>query len=304
MKQGLLVVGAGFMVLMTSVSLFILGCGGGSANSGSSGSDGDFTGTLSFQNESGEALCGVQMVQSDSTATYEDRVESGESIELEIESNPDNLFVTSCDEDGFLYAGSVSLDGGTYAFADTDPQTYQQRFDYLRELNRMNTNPVMVDASVTAEMQEAVEMRARDQNWTDNPTVTLIASDDWSTLRHNVSGIITGRRIAGMVGHRFPDGHCSIQVHTFRQEHDGNDYSGSLRYEGTAGNIYAGCTMVDWMENQAGGGGGGSASSGGGGGGCSNTCSSANDGDCDDGGPGADYDVCEFGTDCGDCGER
>ncbi len=29
-----------------------------------------------------------------------------------------------------------------------------------------------------------------------------------------------------------------------------------------------------------------------------------NDGSCDDGGPGADYDVCLWGTDCGDCGPR
>jgi hypothetical protein len=30
----------------------------------------------------------------------------------------------------------------------------------------------------------------------------------------------------------------------------------------------------------------------------------ANDGACDDGGPGADYSVCPCGTDCGDCGTR
>ena len=37
---------------------------------------------------------------------------------------------------------------------------------------------------------------------------------------------------------------------------------------------------------------------------CSNTCQHANDGDCDDGGPGSDYDLCDYGTDCNDCGER
>lgn len=37
---------------------------------------------------------------------------------------------------------------------------------------------------------------------------------------------------------------------------------------------------------------------------CSDTCGTANDGDCDDGGPDSDFDVCEFGTDCGDCGPR
>jgi hypothetical protein len=37
---------------------------------------------------------------------------------------------------------------------------------------------------------------------------------------------------------------------------------------------------------------------------CSNTCAHSNDGDCDDGGPGAQYTSCSLGTDCGDCGSR
>lgn len=37
---------------------------------------------------------------------------------------------------------------------------------------------------------------------------------------------------------------------------------------------------------------------------CNNTCGSANDTECDDGGPNSLYDVCRYGTDCGDCGPR
>ena len=37
---------------------------------------------------------------------------------------------------------------------------------------------------------------------------------------------------------------------------------------------------------------------------CSNTCNTANDGECDDGGPGAEFTSCNFGTDCNDCGQR
>ena len=33
---------------------------------------------------------------------------------------------------------------------------------------------------------------------------------------------------------------------------------------------------------------------------CSNTCSYADDGGCDDGGPGRDYSLCSLGTDCQD----
>jgi serine/threonine protein kinase len=37
---------------------------------------------------------------------------------------------------------------------------------------------------------------------------------------------------------------------------------------------------------------------------CYNTCQWANDGECDDGGPGSLYNICAFGTDCADCGPR
>lgn len=37
---------------------------------------------------------------------------------------------------------------------------------------------------------------------------------------------------------------------------------------------------------------------------CTNTCEYADDGDCDDGGSGSDYSLCELGTDCADCGPR
>lgn len=37
---------------------------------------------------------------------------------------------------------------------------------------------------------------------------------------------------------------------------------------------------------------------------CIDSCPYASDGDCDDGGPGSDYDLCELGTDCEDCGVR
>jgi hypothetical protein len=37
---------------------------------------------------------------------------------------------------------------------------------------------------------------------------------------------------------------------------------------------------------------------------CTNTCYWARDGECDDGGPGAMWEECTYGTDCADCGPR
>lgn len=39
--------------------------------------------------------------------------------------------------------------------------------------------------------------------------------------------------------------------------------------------------------------------------GCTDECSRfSRDGDCDDGGPGSQYSLCDFGTDCTDCGQN
>lgn len=37
---------------------------------------------------------------------------------------------------------------------------------------------------------------------------------------------------------------------------------------------------------------------------CLNDCVFSGDGECDDGGPDADTDFCQLGTDCDDCGRR
>ncbi|MEC7984562.1 MAG: MopE-related protein, partial [Myxococcota bacterium] len=37
---------------------------------------------------------------------------------------------------------------------------------------------------------------------------------------------------------------------------------------------------------------------------CDDSCTFANDGQCDDGGTGSDFDLCDLGTDCTDCGSR
>jgi hypothetical protein len=80
-------------------------------------------------------------------------------------------------------------------------------------------------------------------------------------------------------------------------------------YGSIAGGVVGG--IIDAGGGGSGGGSSGGGSSGGGGSGgsysgtyCSNTCRYASDGDCDDGGPGAEYSLCSRGSDCRDCGSR
>jgi hypothetical protein len=95
--------------------------------------------------------------------------------------------------------------------------------------------------------------------------------------------------------------------------------SSSVRRIGMTGSRRLGLLLASLLATACnihladGGGGGGGGASGPGGepgshttpeGLCMNTCFWADDGDCDDGGPDADYALCPYGTDCGDCGPR
>lgn len=311
-EHALRAVGSSLFVAVAASTVLTVGCFFGGGQNSNNGGDEDeaYTGTLVFQNQTSAPLCGVELIQREHFASHMDRVEPGASIELQLQSAASILYVTACDGSGFLFGTGLGspITSGTFAFTDTSPKSFPEVFDYIRQIHRMNTNPVLQDAAVQAQMHEAVIQQARSESWADTPSVTLIASDAWSTDRHRRTGVITGRRLAGIVGHRLSDGQCRIQMHSFTQGHDGSNFSGNIRYAGFNRGEPVGCTMVDWMEARSGGTSTNSGASNSSGtsssASCTNTCSSARDGECDDGGPGAEYSVCTLGTDCADCGDR
>lgn len=302
----------GYSLLATTLltALAISGCFFGGSSGGSSdntdSSDSAWTGELTFTNNSGQPVCGVEFVQPDITTSHMDRLENGQSATIQIQDTVEFLYVTNCAGDGFLHTDGVELTGSTYSFDSPSPQSFQERLNYLIQLNRMEPLPPMNDPALQAELQRLVEQKAQTAGWIDNPSVTIIASPEWAIYRNNLTGIVTMRRLAGIVGHRFPDGECTIQMHTFAAQATGSGF-GQTNYEGSAGNIGAGCRMLDWMAGGAASSGAassGAAAAASAGNGCTNTCRSSNDGECDDGGPGSLYNVCAFGTDCADCGPR
>ena len=293
------------VVVSASASLLSLGCFGGSRSGGSSSSSGgeDFTGSLTLTNDSGMPICGLEVEQDDHLASHSERIEPGESVSVDIESRVQYVWATNCDGDGFVYADSASVDSDTYSI-EAAPQSYAERIFYLRRLNRMNANPAISDPALEAELHRLIQQAGQSAGWEDEQLATQIVSDDWGIVRNNRTGIVVGRRVNGVTVHQFDDGHCTIQIHAFYEEAIGEQFTGNLRYEGPLGPIGTGCSIAEWMGGSAGTASSSSSSSSSSGGGCTNTCSSANDGECDDGGPGAEYAVCALGTDCADCGSR
>lgn len=95
---------------------------------------------------------------------------------------------------------------------------------------------------------------------------------------------------------------CSSCVKKGCTDSDACNYNSSAtRDDGTCN---YGC--YDIGSSSGGSSSGGSSSGGSSSGGylCTNTCTYAYDGVCDDGGSGSSYSVCDYGTDCNDCGSR
>lgn len=80
------------------------------------------------------------------------------------------------------------------------------------------------DATLEADMLIAAKSWAKRWSWKEALQYTYISSRDWSILRHPLTGIQTGRRIAGVITMRRNDGLCSYQGATFEQAYNGNDY--------------------------------------------------------------------------------
>lgn len=99
-----------------------------------------------------------------------------------------------------------------------------------------------------------------------------------------------GRVALHLLGRMALKGYCTVYVTCLILPRSQISYGGMrLTIILLLGLMFNGCLFKDDIEE---------------GPGCSNTCTYANDGVCDDGGPGSVYSLCPCGTDCSDCGTR
>ncbi|UTW46857.1 hypothetical protein [Bacterioplanoides sp. SCSIO 12839] len=79
----------------------------------------------------------------------------------------------------------------------------------------------------TTEAQQALTAAKRwaaDWQWQETILSAYFTSNNWSTTRHPLTGIITGKLIQGVVTMKHPDGRCRFQQVRFRQDYDGNQF--------------------------------------------------------------------------------
>lgn len=92
------------------------------------------------------------------------------------------------------------------------------------------------DTALNQAALAAAQRWASAWQWPETLDRAFMVSADWSILRNPLSGVVTGRRMSGVVTMRHPDGRCRFQYVGFRQDHDGRDFV-NLHMTGT-GPIY------------------------------------------------------------------
>jgi hypothetical protein len=307
------------------------GCGSGGGRAEEPEAGAGVRGAVTIENRSQFDICWMMLMQDEGNIAQDVALSPGASVEVNVVDDTNRLFLTECGGQRSLLGHPMNWYG-----------TAQGEAEYLQNLQHdrivlydpgqapgsatdhravaLNPRPISdwifwsptPDSGLASELHAALLQKARSESWSETLDFSLLLGG-WSELRNRYTGILTGRSVQAAGFARWPDGHCTMQAFGYEQGHDGSDYAGPLRV-GVSTQLDIPCAALTYAaglpgaspnslaaEGSSTGGGGGGGTPGGG---CSNSCASANDGECDDGGPNSLYSVCQLGTDCADCGGR
>lgn len=134
------------------------------------------------------------------------------------------------------------------AAVDDSPQTPEQLDTRYREVARhLVRNPVW-DSPLRSLSDEGLATLRRYAETRGNPETYLtleVTSNEWAVMRHNVTGIVTGRSVGAVTIARFPDGRCRLYGTSLRQEYVGDEFSSTMTTNGTGGGALVRCETVD-----------------------------------------------------------
>lgn len=308
------------------------GCGGGGGRTATPAASEGVRGTVTFENRSSLDICWLAVTYQGGRIAEEVSFGAGATVEVNLEGDTSRLFLTECGGQRSLYGhpmnwygnpqGPVEMfqnlqhdrvvlyDPGQAPAGATDHRAVALNPRPISDWIFWQPNP---DAQLAEEVHAALLEKARRESWSESLEFSLLLGD-WSELRNRYTGILTGRSVQAAGFARWQDGHCTMQAFGYEQGHDGSYYAGALRV-GVSTQLDIPCPALVYAAGLAGASPNSQAMLGGGaaagptgmpasGGGCTNTCRTANDGECDDGGPNSLYSVCALGTDCADCGAR
>jgi hypothetical protein len=253
--------------------------GGGAASSGGSaasgGSGGIASGTITLENHTTAAIC---RVEADGGPRGRDaldlglRVAPGASATFEIQTALTRLWIVGCDGT-VLFGGpnpsvttpgssyiraltartislepagaSVAASGERHALAATPLPAEAYLDGVLDGLLRGHRDTMNEDRALRRTAFEALRAGGADRRWVETFLALRLTNADWNISRHRRTGIVMGRWFTGVALARFPDGHCQATPVTFRQQHDGSDFSGSIVLDTISANHYMPCAVAE-----------------------------------------------------------
>lgn len=292
---------------------------GGAQSGGSSGGGGGSSFTLT--NSSSASICGAEFY----APGFDPRnildltnspIAPGESRTLEIDGRVNRMRLLECNSTSTLWDAyipfnsgrgtSLSLANASATLVDDGTEVTTGSALTLVVSRRDFSEWLGTEGSLASEQDDVLTSArafSRQSGFSGEVLRAIVKSDEY-TVRTNSFGVPVSRSFQVLTHVRYP-GYCMARVVVMSQRYNGGDYASSRSLEGNGDTLPVPCAILDEggaTASSSGGGEGGETGSGGGG--CTNTCNSANDGDCDDGGPGSSYAVCALGTDCADCGAR
>jgi hypothetical protein len=94
-------------------------------------------------------------------------------------------------------------------------------------------NEGMKDAALEAGILKCIQNHAASMGWKEKFTKVKISSTDWYIITNEYTGVILGRSLDAYCLATWPDGHCTAQVFSFRQQYNGSGYSKAFICDGT-----------------------------------------------------------------------
>jgi len=92
-----------------------------------------------------------------------------------------------------------------------------------RDENRKLPNEGLI-YSDKQELHDAAQAWASAWGWKETIVNSYLTQNDWSITRNRLTGVITGKIIAGVIVMKHPDGRCRYQVVNYRKDYDGSSY--------------------------------------------------------------------------------
>lgn len=123
-------------------------------------------------------------------------------------------------------------------------ERYRQQ-DAERTANNRLPDQGLKDKSLQQQALNAAKQRANKESWNESILDAYLRDNDWTILRNKLTGVQTGRYIAGVIVMQRKDGLCSYQAVHFAQQFNGSNYQQAYVYSIDSGQEKLDCNKLD-----------------------------------------------------------